>query len=543
MNNKISLKLGARKSVLQVISVSVSSGKHDKRIDAKERSDTKAFEVLQEAGFGELKYEANRTKAFPPKGGNTVFLLDYDASNPANQKSCKIVCMDTRACKEIDTGYTIYISEQIDPTNPIEVYLRGDLLADWEVVCKVADDKTVEVYKMIVGHNNILKPKDPIPRSMRREREEMRTAPPEEQKREEEVIGPLPSPPARTVIQVIRATPPPTPQTIVPTTPLKVSAPYPSNGISGEVVLQIPLDECVCFQKQESDPSFSGQPRTHFDEIKLQKLAKSIKNKGQKVPALVRRIYTIPGKKWEIIAGERRWRALQMNGFPYLRAIEEKPENKKEQHLLALIENLFRVDPSPLEYSNALQQQIEAGETQASLADATSLSIGSIKNLLAVQSVCSKLKPFLGPTVPSESRIRLVEAAVLGKIHPDHQEEIWNQAKDQPTHRLIVAKIHELGKPFFQYKRNTSNDRRNHASEVAERLKRRLNTLSLALIELKAVTPEEWRQFIILRGTEKSSVETARLTEIISGIGEVKQKISRAKVTVRSETLVAPSKL
>ena len=55
--------------------------------------------------------------------------------------------------------------------------------------------------------------------------------------------------------------------------------------------------------------------------------------------------------------------------------------------MLSLIENLFRVDPSPLELSNALQEQVEAGETQGSLAEATSLSLTHIRNLLAIQSV------------------------------------------------------------------------------------------------------------------------------------------------------------
>ena len=332
--------------------------------------------------------------------------------------------------------------------------------------------------------------------------------------------------------------PAPPPQVITPVVPVSAKVLLSSlDGIPGEQVLKIPLEEIVCFQKQISDPAFSGQPRKDFDDVGLKKLAGSLKKHGQKVPALVRRIDTIPGKKWELIAGERRWQALQMISFPYLRAIEENPANKQQQHMLSLIENLFRVDPSPLELSSALQEQVEAGETQGSLAEATSLSLTHIRNLLAIQSVHPDLKLLLSRTVPEESRIRLFEAAVLGRIQPDHQVEIWNQAKSQPTHKLIVAKLHELGKPFFQFKRKTHNDRRSEASEVTERLNRRLNTLSLALIELKAVTPEEWRQFIVFRGASQSSTDTACLTEIIRGVDEVKQRISRAKVATKASTL------
>ncbi len=310
------------------------------------------------------------------------------------------------------------------------------------------------------------------------------------------------------------------------------------NGTSGEVVLKIPLDECVCFQKQTSDPAFSGQPRKYFDEGELQKLVGSIRKKGQKVPALVRRIDTLPGKKWEIIAGERRWRALQIIGFPYLRAIEEKPESKKDQHLLSLIENLFRVDPSSLELSDALQEQIDAGETQVSLAEATNLSLTQVRKLLAIQSVHPKLKVLLGPNVPEENRIRLDEAVVLGKIHPDHQEEIWNQSKGQPSRRLVLAKIHQLGKALFQNKKTPRADRHNNPYEITVRTNSRLNALKLALIELEAVTLEEWRQFATFEGEEKLSTNITRLTESIREIDEIKQKISKARVAVRSN---APS--
>ena len=221
----------------------------------------------------------------------------------------------------------------------------------------------------------------------------------------------------------------------------------------------------------------------------------------------------------------------KLKRFPYLPKLPAKFFNK---FILLKI-------TKPRRYVRALKEQMDAGETQASLAEATSLSLTQITKLVSVQSLHPDLKVLLKSSVSEENRIRLLEASVLSRIDPAHQVDIWNKSKGQPTHRLIVAKLHELGRPFFQYKRKTRDDRRNEAGKVAVRLDRRLNTLSLALIELQAVIPEEWRQFIVLRGTAQSSTYMTRLTEIARGLDEVKQKISRAKVAARSNKLEVSS--
>ena len=64
---------------------------------------------------------------------------------------------------------------------------------------------------------------------------------------------------------------------------------------------------------------------------------------------------------------------------------------------------------------------------------------------------------------------------------------------------------------------------------MTQLLDRRFNALSLALIELQAVNAEEWRKFVILRGTARVSADMTLLTETIRGINEVKQKICSEK--------------
>jgi ParB family transcriptional regulator, chromosome partitioning protein len=86
------------------------------------------------------------------------------------------------------------------------------------------------------------------------------------------------------------------------------------------------------------------QPRTTFDEAALEELASSIKTKGILQPLLVR----TKGKKYEIIAGERRFRAAQMAGLDEVPVIVREFSDQETLEI-ALIENLQREDLNPLE--------------------------------------------------------------------------------------------------------------------------------------------------------------------------------------------------
>ena len=97
------------------------------------------------------------------------------------------------------------------------------------------------------------------------------------------------------------------------------------------------------------------QPRSNFDENALKDLTKSIKNKGILQPILVRKS---PSKKniWQIIAGERRWRAAQKAGLHKI-PIMIKNIKDSEIGVVALIENLQREDLSPIEEAESFMAE------------------------------------------------------------------------------------------------------------------------------------------------------------------------------------------
>tara|TARA_E500000178_G_C16979839_1_gene735208 strand:- start:842 stop:1753 length:912 start_codon:yes stop_codon:yes gene_type:complete len=121
------------------------------------------------------------------------------------------------------------------------------------------------------------------------------------------------------------------------------------------------------------------QPRTDMHEEALEELAASIKNQGVMQPIVVR---PISSEKYEIIAGERRWRATQMAGLDTIPAIV-KPVGDEAAIAMSLIENIQRENLNPIEEAMALKRlQDEFELTQQEVADAVGKSRVTVTNLI-----------------------------------------------------------------------------------------------------------------------------------------------------------------
>jgi len=121
----------------------------------------------------------------------------------------------------------------------------------------------------------------------------------------------------------------------------------------------IPSDASYEIDIDLIDPS-PMQPRSRFDETRLNELAQSINANGVVQPLLVRR----RGMRFELIAGERRWRAAQLAGLARIPAVvRDVPDDKLLE--LALIENIQREDLNAIEEAQAYKKLIETiGLTQ-----------------------------------------------------------------------------------------------------------------------------------------------------------------------------------
>ena len=141
-------------------------------------------------------------------------------------------------------------------------------------------------------------------------------------------------------------------------------------AIEGDVLRHLPVDALT--------PG-KYQPRKHWDQEKLGELAESIKAQGVIQPIVVR---DLGGKRYEIIAGERRWRASQEAGLTEIPAVVRVVDDHAVI-AMALIENIQREDLNPLEEALALQRLIDEFDlTHAQAADAVGRSRAAVSNLL-----------------------------------------------------------------------------------------------------------------------------------------------------------------
>src|SRR5256884_9076629 len=142
-----------------------------------------------------------------------------------------------------------------------------------------------------------------------------------------------------------------------------------SEPTEAEALVDVPIDQV------EVNPN---QPRKVFDFTALDELAASIKASGVIQPIIVRRV----GGAYQLIAGERRWRAARQAGLDRIPAVVREATDSESLEL-ALVENLLREDLNPMEEAEAYQQILgEFGWTQEQLAQRVGRDRSTIANSL-----------------------------------------------------------------------------------------------------------------------------------------------------------------
>jgi ParB family chromosome partitioning protein len=164
------------------------------------------------------------------------------------------------------------------------------------------------------------------------------------------------------------------------------------------------------------------QPRTHFDDASLESLAASIRTHGIVQPLLVRR----RENSYELIAGERRWRAAKLAGLSRVPVvIKDVPDESLLE--IALIENIQREDLNPIEEAQAYKKLIEnVGLTQEALASRVGRDRSYITNYLRLLRLPEDLQQFV-----KEGRLSTGHArTLLALTHPDLQRRLARQIID-----------------------------------------------------------------------------------------------------------------
>ena len=161
------------------------------------------------------------------------------------------------------------------------------------------------------------------------------------------------------------------------------------------------------------------QPRSNMNQESLAELAESIKTQGIMQPILVRAIGV---DNYEIIAGERRWRAAQLAGMAEVPAIIREVTDDAAL-AISLIENIQREDLNPLEEAMGIQRLInEFGMTHQSAADALGSSRSAVSNLLRLLNLTESVQDLM-----MQGKIEMGHGRALLVLEPAKQIQIANR--------------------------------------------------------------------------------------------------------------------
>jgi len=164
------------------------------------------------------------------------------------------------------------------------------------------------------------------------------------------------------------------------------------------------------------------QPRQRFDEVALEALAESIKAQGLVQPVVVRPI----DNGYEIIAGERRWRAARQAGLKQVPVIVREADDQTTL-ALALIENLQREDLNPIEQAHGLARLLEEFSlTHEQLAEAVGLSRAQVTNLLRLLKLPAQVQAWV-----HDGALTMGHARALLPLPEDRQIVLGRKAIEQ----------------------------------------------------------------------------------------------------------------
>ncbi len=207
------------------------------------------------------------------------------------------------------------------------------------------------------------------------------------------------------------------------------------------------------------------QPRKYIDETELQELAESIKQHGVMQPIVIRRLET--PNRYEIIAGERRWRAASQAGLSHIPAIV-RDISDQVAIALALIENIQRQDLNPIEQAFALQRfHDEFGLSHQEIADTVGKARATVSNLLRLLSLAEEVKDFL-----AQQQIDMGHARALLALNKLQQVQFAKQIIDKglsvrQTEKLVRELLHP---PLQTEQKKEYTD----VEQLSERLSERL---------------------------------------------------------------------
>ena len=194
------------------------------------------------------------------------------------------------------------------------------------------------------------------------------------------------------------------------------------------------------------------QPRRHFDEAALQELAASVRERGILEPLLVRKLPD-GANAYEIIAGERRWRAAQIAGLHEVPALIRELTDREALEF-GIIENVQREDLSPLEEGEGYKRLLEEfGHTQDALAKIVGKSRPHITNMLRLLTLPAPIRQLIAEgkltsghasaILPAKNQMALAQEIIKKGLNVRQAETLAKRDQDNPEIHKKKANVED----------------------------------------------------------------------------------------------------
>jgi len=211
---------------------------------------------------------------------------------------------------------------------------------------------------------------------------------------------------------------------------------------------------------------FKNQPRTHFEQTELERLARSIKAVGQMVPIIVKRVRDDPNHDYELIDGERRWRACEIAQIPTMLAVVKVVTNYHDQKLTSVIANFNQSPHTPLETARVIDEiqgyteimALPAGQALERIGEIFGRGTGWVyQHLNLLNKLDPKVQVLMEPITPLKRRLnvsigvalcsvddRELQVSIAEKI--SRQGMKTTQARNYIQRRLREAEMGKAGR-------------------------------------------------------------------------------------------------
>ena len=285
---------------------------------------------------------------------------------------------------------------------------------------------------------------------------------------------------------------------------------------------------------------FKGQPREFFDPHALKELARSIESVGQQVPITVRPLHGDPKHDFELVDGERRWRAAALLKLPALKAwINHDIVHEDDQFLASLVANFAREGHSPVELAKSIRRlrkhpqlrDLDPWAQYKLIGARFGRSAAWVYQYEKLLRLPAEVLELMHPRVPKNKRLRAIVAIRLADLP---EPERLPLARKIVTERLRYAAAMRLIESYAARSGIIVGADRNSARKRADVFQNLLRTISDEIDAVLDGSIADFKMLLISRSAAERESIGMRIDRCIERLRELRQSLARVNTAKRA---------